>query len=273
MRKKSGYEAIGFNQYLTRDENINLEEQIKIDKHTEEQRIKGLELINAELAQIKKDIYEGIIGNNNITKEAKKKLLDTKRAQLEKLSDRKQDITGVHSSDISIAIIEVSQLKEDLENETEVKLKTDNSNIVPKRATYPLELYYSGDRLMVRGNVIPNPITLVSHQSKSSGLLLDPIFKACKSRPTQWQILTKHKIMTCFKYDDTELQDEIEKLLDNPSKFRKYLSNAGLKGLIRKLFIGKTGRDLRIKFRLVVTIEEWDSLSVNDQENIVKSLS
>lgn len=268
MAKQKSYLDIGFNKYLTRNE--DLDERIKIDKVIEEQANQQLSRISREIAQIKKEIYEGIIPNKGITNEAKKTLLDTKLVQLERLLEQEHNITGVaYPQKIGLVIAEISQLKEGLKNEPELIPPIDNI-IEPKRLPYALELVYSGTRLLIKGFIIQTQITLVSHQSKSSGLLLDPIFKACKAQPTRWHKLTKHEIKSRMKY---EKQSEVDAMLKNSLQFRKYLSNVGLKDPIKKLFVAGAQTDFGIKFRLAIPSEEWDSLSVINQAEVVKYLT
>lgn len=138
-----------------------------------------------------------------------------------------------------------------------------------QKPAYPLELTYSGNRLQIRGYAIQNSVTLIHHQSEGSGLLLEPIFKACKAHPIRWHGLKKTNLMNCIQYADLELRDQVTEVLNNPTQFQKYLNRIGLKGPVKKLFIAKTKGGLGIKFRLAVTDEEWNDLP-KEEKKIVK---
>lgn len=138
---------------------------------------------------------------------------------------------------------------------------------------YPLKLVLSGNQLLIQGYAIPSSVKLVEHQLEGSGLLLNPIFKACRARPSEWHKLTKARINTCVKYEDIELQKGVSHALENPAQFRKYLSKIGLKNPINKLFIRRASGGLGIKFRLIVPDEEWQDLSGIEREKVVKFIS
>ena len=136
----------------------------------------------------------------------------------------------------------------------------------------PLELTYSGNILSIQGYTINRMVKLIRTQSEGSGLLIEPIFKLCKSRPTQWHKLTKKGLDTYIPYGDTELRSGIERVAENPQTLRKYFSRIGIKGPIRDFFVGKSNNDLGLKFRIAMPKLEWDKLPKDRKRKIVNNV-
>lgn len=138
-----------------------------------------------------------------------------------------------------------------------------------KRLEFPLELVLTGKVLKIQGYAVDEPIDLINMQSGGSALLFDPIFKLCRSQPTRWSTISKKKIEATVGFDKLSSFQEVIKDL---TIFSKYTSGIGLKGVLRRLFIGKINDQMGITIRIAVPTKDWVSLPSKKKEKVVNSL-
>ena len=125
--------------------------------------------------------------------------------------------------------------------------------------TYPIELTLSGKELKISGSRVDHQVFLASIHSDGSGILLYPIFKICKAKPTNWITITIEAIKAVGPWGSNPAMDNV---LKNLPQFAKYISDKGLKKPIRNLFFGGINKDT----------DEWEKMSQEACANVVKYL-
>lgn len=130
-----------------------------------------------------------------------------------------------------------------------------------------LELSLDGDRLCITGAVINEPVELRTIRGRS-GALIEPIMNVCKSDPYRMKTITLDDLKSKTRWSNEWLDEATKKILP----FKKYLTGVGLKGNLRKLFFANCHDGLGFKFRTAVSQENWNKLSTQVQQDIVKML-
>ena len=136
--------------------------------------------------------------------------------------------------------------------------------------SYPIELIFSGKELKICGSQIDYQVFLASVHSDGSGVLLDPIFKICKAKPTGWVRITAEAVTAVKPWGSNPAINDV---LKNLPQFAKYTSYIGLKKPIRNLFFGGINKDGNsFKFRTALPVDEWEKMPQEVRTNIVKYL-
>lgn len=149
--------------------------------------------------------------------------------------------------------------------------KNDEDKIIATLADgFPLELILAGKVLKIQGYALNNPIELITMQIKGTAAILEPIFKICRSKPTTWKTISKKKMETIVGFDKFMLSS-VQEVFKNPTRFSKYINGIGLKGSLRKLFVGKIDNQ-SIRIRTAVTSKDWNSLSDKDKKEVVNTI-
>lgn len=134
---------------------------------------------------------------------------------------------------------------------------------------FPLELALEGKVFKIQGYGISNSIELVTLQKAGTSVILEPIFKICRSKPTTWKTISKKQIESVAGLDNLF---SVQKIFKNFYQLSKYISGIGLTGILRKLFVGKIDNQ-KIKMRISVPSKDWDNLSNKDKKEVVNILS
>lgn len=115
-RKKQGYEASGFNQYLMREEIAEEREKTAtpIEERARRDDIEISAFFDKEIASIREEIYK-IVDSNKLPVNKKKELLDNKVAQLDELFQEKKAHGWVHTNrEFGRLVSDIEKLKDGL---------------------------------------------------------------------------------------------------------------------------------------------------------------
>jgi len=174
----------------------------------------------------------------------------------------KYSLEGVKQTPHQELINEVSDYLKSKGQSLETVIKIDAKQ-------YALRLSLRSNRLYVTGTALDNKeITLQKMRKGASTLLLELTIKACANKPTEFKSMTHDILASKSRFSDEELAKAIKKI----GRFKQYISNIGLKGMLKGCFYSNGNSGLGYKFRTAFPQSEWDRLEADQQKAILDKL-